>query len=308
MMLDKAYFDDKTIEKISRMSDILQRISSIDYTKDRLSLYGGTALNFLHFDGIPRLSLDIDFNYRDQDTGEWWKERDRIDDVLKRILSDLEYSHDSINIQATHPLTRFTVHYMTKFSQKDSIKIEVGYMRRIPVLKGDQIKKFKHPETSQKIELKTPKSEEIFGNKFCTLIYRYKDETQMSSRDLFDVYNISNHNFDQELFLTSLLIDSFMRPEPRIYKQDIEKMMDHVSIDEEISKLVRGRKIPKDIKKKSKEFIKKYISLSEERYKDMIDIFFDEHRFKPQLFKNHDELNPSIESHPSILWNLQQLE
>jgi len=55
-------FDDKTIEKTHRISDILQKIYSINYTKERLSLYGGTCLNFLHFKEVPRLSLDIDFN------------------------------------------------------------------------------------------------------------------------------------------------------------------------------------------------------------------------------------------------------
>jgi len=64
-LFDTKGFDDKTIEKIYRICDILQRISLVDYTKERLSLYGGTSLNFLHFKNIPRLSMDIDFNYRD---------------------------------------------------------------------------------------------------------------------------------------------------------------------------------------------------------------------------------------------------
>ncbi len=183
-MFDRSYFDEKTLEKISRMCDILQRVSSVTYTKERLSLYGGTSLNFLHFKDVPRLSLDIDFNYRDQKTDDWWKERDEIDEIIKRILSDLGYSADNIKVQATHPLTRFTVHYKTKNGQKDSIKIETGYMRRIPIFEEDEIKTLEHLETGQKIELKTPRPEEIFGNKFCTLIYRYKDESQMSSRDL----------------------------------------------------------------------------------------------------------------------------
>ena len=307
-MFDMSEFDEKTVEKVSRMCDILQSISSVEYTKERLSLYGGTSLNFLHFQNLPRLSLDIDFIYRDQKTGDWGKERDKIDDVIKKILSDLGYQADSIKIQATHPLTKFTVYYRTEDGQKDSIKIEIGYMRRTPIFKEDETKTFEHPKTRRKIELKTPKSEEIFGNKFCTLIYRYQDETQMSSRDLFDVYKISKQKFKEEMFLTALVIDSLMRPEPRIYKQDIEGMMSDVSIDEQVSRLIRKEKIPKDLKRRSLPFIQRYISLAEERYKELIDTFFDKQEFNPESFVNYDELHESIDSHPAILWNLQQLK
>jgi len=307
-MFNKAEFDLKTREKVYRMCDVLKRVSTVGYTKERLSLYGGTSLNFLHLREIPRLSLDMDFNYRDQKVGEWWKERDKIDNIIKKILSDLGYNDDDIKIQATHPLTRFTVHYKTTEGQRDTIKIEIGYMRRIPIFEEDEVMFFDHPETGEEIGIKTPVSEELFGNKFCTLLYRYKDDTVISSRDIFDVYNISYQTFDDELFLDALVIDSLMRPEPRIYKQDIEKMLDHVSVDEDISRLVMNRDIPEDLKDRCRSFIMKYISLSKERYKELIDTFYDEHEFKPELLASKKKLNPDIASHPAILWNLKQLK
>ncbi|MGM0510713.1 MAG: nucleotidyl transferase AbiEii/AbiGii toxin family protein [Thermoplasmatota archaeon] len=307
-MFDETGYDQKTLEKVYRICDILKRISSVDYTKERLSLYGGTSLNFLHLKDISRLSLDIDFNYRGQGKEDWWKERDKIDDIIKRILYDLDYEESEIKIQATHPLTRFTVHYRTEEDQRDSIKIEMGYMRRIPVFKEDDIKTYHHFKTGEEIGLKTPFSEEIFGNKFCTLIYRYKDDTIISSRDLFDVYNIAHQTFDEEMFLTALIIDSMMRPEPRIYEQKIDNILDHVSIDEQLLNLLRTRNIPNDLRSYSHTFIEKYVSLTEERYQGLIDAFFDEYRFEPELFDNHDELNPSLDEHPSIMWNLKKLK
>ena len=307
-MFDTKGFDDKTIEKIYRICDILRRISLVEYTKERLSLYGGTSLNFLHFKNIPRLSIDIDFNYRDIKTGDWEKERDKIDNVLKKILSDLKYSDKDIKIQAQYPITRFTVHYKTKTNQADSIKIEIGYMRRMPVFKNDINLKFNHFETDEKIELKTPKSEELFGNKFCTLLYRYKDETAISSRDIYDVYTISKNNFDNEMFETAVIIDSLMRPEPRIYKKDPKTIVDNVSIDNQLLNLIRNREILKDLKSKSQDFVRKYISISKEKYQDIIDTFFNKHEFNPKLLKTYDILNSDINSHPSILWNLKHLK
>jgi hypothetical protein len=36
-----------------------------------LSLYGGTALTFIHSKEMLRLSIDMDLNYRHKDTGDW---------------------------------------------------------------------------------------------------------------------------------------------------------------------------------------------------------------------------------------------
>ncbi len=305
-MFDAKGFDDKTVEKIYRICDILQRISLVDYTKERLSLYGGTSLNFLHFKDIPRLSLDIDFNFRDLKTGDWETERNEIDKIVKKILADLKYPDKDVKIQAKYPITRFTVHYKTKDDQPDSIKIEIGYMRRMPIFKEDLNLKFNHFKTDEEVEIKTPKSEELFGNKFCTLLYRHKDETIISSRDLFDVYTISKNNFDTEMFETAVIIDSLMRPEPRIYKQNPKKIVENVSIDNQLLNLIRNRKIPKDLKPKSQDFINKYISISKEKYQEIIDTFFDKHEFNPKILKNYNILDSDISSHPSILWNLKQ--
>jgi len=307
-LFDTKGFDEKTIEKIYRICDILQKISLVEYTKERLSLYGGTSLNFLHFKDIPRLSIDIDFNYRDLKTGDWEQERNKIDNILKKILSDLKYVDTDIKIQATYPITRFDVHYTTKNTQKDSIKIEIGYMRRIPLFKKEIRSQFNHFETDEQIELKTPTSEELFGNKFCTLLYRYKDEAVISSRDLYDIYLISKNTFDTEMFETAIILDSLMRPEPRIYKKNPNKILDNLSIDNQLLNLIRNRKIPKDLKPRSQDFVRKYISISKSKYQDIIDTFFDKHAFNPRLLKTFETLNPDICSHPNILWNLKQLE
>jgi len=307
-LFDTKGFDEKTIEKISRICDILQKISLVEYTKERLSLYGGTSLNFLHFKDIPRFSIDVDFNYRDLKTGDWEQERNKIDNILKKILSDLKYVDTDIKIQVTYPITRFDVHYMTKNTQKDSIKIEIGYMRRIPLFKNEIKSQFNHFETDEQIELKTPTSEELFGNKFCTLLYRYKDEAAISSRDLYDIYMISKNTFDTEMFETAIILDSLMRPEPRIYKKNPNKILDNISIDNQLLNLIRNRKIPKDLKPRSQDFVRKYISISKSKYQDIIDTFFDKHEFNPKLLKTFETLNPDICSHPNILWNLKQLE
>ncbi len=57
-------FSVREIEKVLRISDLLEDISNVKFLQKRLSLYGGTALNFIYFQDVPRLSVDLDFNYR----------------------------------------------------------------------------------------------------------------------------------------------------------------------------------------------------------------------------------------------------
>ena len=307
-MFDTTGFDDKTVEKIYRISDILQRLYSISFTGDHLALYGGTCLNFLHFREIPRLSLDIDFNYRENKTEYQEKERNKVDKTIKRVLSDLNYNDGDIKIQASYPLTRFMVHYKTNSGERDSIKIEIGYMRRMPILKSDDFLPFIHPETGVESLVKTPRSEELFGNKFCTLLYRYKDESIISSRDLFDVYIISKIKFDDRLFEYAMVVDSFMREEPRLYKRNASQVISNVKIDDQLKNLLRNRQVPVDLKETTRIFVGNILSKSKKEYKEIIDTFFDKHRFEPTLLEDYITLNPHIDKHPSILWNLKQLK
>lgn len=306
-MFDTKGFDKKTIEKIYRICDILQRLYSIQFTKNHLALYGGTCLNFLHFKEIPRLSLDIDFNYREHETEDWEKDRNEIDKIIKKVLSDLHYTQSGIKIQASYPLTRFMVHYKTKNGERDSLKIEIGYVRRIPILKHDIFLSFLHLETEEEFSVKTTMSEELFGNKFCTLLYRYKEEGVISSRDIFDVYMISKMEFNEKLFESATVVDSLMREEPRLYKHDVNQVIIGVKIDDQLKKLLRNRQVPNDLKQRTHIFVDRLLSHSKEKHKDIIDTFFDKHRFEPTLLNNYKMLNPHIGKHPGILWNMRQL-
>ncbi|MCX6665681.1 MAG: nucleotidyl transferase AbiEii/AbiGii toxin family protein [Euryarchaeota archaeon] len=306
-MLDKSGFDSRLIEKIYRISDILQKLYTTEYTKKRLSLYGGTALNFLHFKDIPRLSIDIDFNYRNQQQNDWALERNEIDSIIKKILHDLHYDNDAIAIQVSYPLTRFDVGYKNKKGGKDSLKIEIGYLRRIPILSDDILLPFTHLKTGDEFPVQTPQREELFGNKFCTFLYRYGLENTGSSRDLFDTYTISKMKLNTTLFDVTMVIDSLMRKEPRLYHRNPDNIIKNVMIDDQLKNLIQNKYVPADIKEKTQVFITKHLNNSKDKYKTFIDTFFDHHRFEPNLLEHHDILNQHITDHPSILWNLKQL-
>ena len=100
-------FSSDTIEKMERLCDLLSAVQNADFLKERLSLYGGTALNFIYL-GQPRLSEDLDYNYRHIDEEDWGEVRDRIDDDLKWIINSLGYKEENIKINSIQILQ--TIH------------------------------------------------------------------------------------------------------------------------------------------------------------------------------------------------------
>jgi len=122
-------FNVREVEKVCRISDLLEDVSAVKFLSNRLSLYGGTALTFIYSPEILRLSTDLDFNYRHTDVADWGEVRKEIDEKLKDLLYRQQYRKADIAINASYPLTRFTIKYANALGSEDNFKVEIGYMR-----------------------------------------------------------------------------------------------------------------------------------------------------------------------------------
>ena len=120
-------FSIKEMEKVCRISDLLESISAVKFLSDRLSLYGGTAFTFIYSPKILRLSVDLDFNYRHKDEKDWGNVRTEIDHRLKDLIYRQGHSKTDIAINARYPLTRFTVSYINTLGTPDKFKVGIGY-------------------------------------------------------------------------------------------------------------------------------------------------------------------------------------
>ncbi len=295
-------------EKIERLFDIASRIYSAPFLTKRLAFYGGTCLNFVHLEKPPRLSLDLDFNFRDIGSGNWWDERDKIDNILKIIFSDLHYKHDDIRIQASYPLTRFEAWYETTSGGKDSVKVEIGYQRRLPILRNDMVHNWYNPFSGRSIEVLTPVREEICSNKVATLLFRYEYPGHFSGRDLFDVYTISHMDLDMELFMPSLVIDSLTRPERRLDRIATEIILKDARIEGNVEDLIFDDISIGKVSNEVNGFVNKLMDEIKKQWSPLIDDFFERHVFNPDEYISKGILNESIREHPGILWSLERLK
>lgn len=303
--LSRKYgFSVKETEKVCRISDLLKDISAVKFLKDHLSLYGGTAFTFIYSPEILRLSIDLDFNYRHIDTTDWGDVRDEIDRKLKDIIYRQEYNKTDITINASYPLTRFTISYINTMDSKDNFKIEIGYLRRTPILKTDTLANFKHIGTEETFKTKTPIKEELFANKWCTLLYR------KTPRDLFDTYQITKTKFNHKIFHKCAVIDSLTHIKPK--KHEIKAtFIDNISIDSSLRNLLQKEKLPKydfpNITRTVKKFTETQLaSITNDEIK-AINQFYDQKNFNPNLIDNTGLFHKKISEYPAIQYTLQQI-
>jgi len=295
--LSRIYgFEPHLVEKVLRISDILQELSRVSFLQKRLCLYGGTALNFIFFPGFPRLSFDLDFNYRQIDECDWGDTRDEIDLQLKRVLKDQGYL--KVAIQPSYPLLRMDVSYLNQSGLSDSFKIEIGYMRRITVLKSDTVSAFHHLEAKKTFSVLTPQKEELFANKVATFLSRGR------GRDLFDVYHIGHIDFDWGLFRKCFIAECLMH-DFTVDHVTVSKLLKSIVIESTLNEMVRHRKVPNDMVEVVESFLEKLFGDITEHERRVIDNFSKKGIVDFSSIDDGD-LNPLLVQHPAILWLLKK--
>lgn len=296
-------FNAREMEKTCRISDVLEDVASVKFLGERLSLYGGTALNLIYFEGIPRLSVDLDFNYRHIDSKDWGEVRDEVDKRLKEIISARGYQEFRIN--PSYPLCRIDVSYVNSLGTDDGFMIEVGYMRRHPILKDDGHASFNHLGKDERFEVLTPHKEELFANKFGAALYR------ATSRDIYDLYRISGTKFEADAFRKCAVIDSLMRGRPPLTQIDPIAVIGGVSLDTSLRNLLRHTEAENtDFSRMREEaigFCRRVIEDLTEDEVELIETFFTKKKFKPETIDEKGIFHPMLRGHPAIRRKLMEL-
>ena len=170
------------LEKVLRLSDILQYMNANPLLFSHLALKGGTAINLVVFN-LPRLSVDIDLDFTKHCL------RDEMFVLRKQINSDILKYMTSQGYQLNpssknpHSLDSWVFYYLNSSGNKDNIKIEINYSMRNHVF--EPIEKEVYMESlSLHLHVRTLTNLELFGGKIKALIER------TAARDLYDVYNM----------------------------------------------------------------------------------------------------------------------
>jgi len=186
-----------TLEKVLRLLDLLQEITSDDLLADRFALKGGTALNVFYLE-LDRLSVDIDLNYIGElDREKMLAERPELEAALGRILAAQGYrvrrqpgEHAGGKWLAVHP---------SALGGNGTIEVDINFMMRQPLFGAARRNSIQlgaaHAKNVMVIDL-----HEIIAGKLVALLDR------RAARDLFDARRIFTlENIDWGLVKAAML-------------------------------------------------------------------------------------------------------
>jgi hypothetical protein len=179
-------------------------------------------------------------------------------------------------------------------------------MHRIPTLKADTTATFKHIATQETFQVQTPFKEELFASKWCAMLDR------KTSRDLFDIYQMSKMAFDHTVFRKCAIIESLMQEKQKLHKINVKQVINQIPIGTRLKNLLQTEEISiydfREIKEQTTNFSKEIITSLTANETKAIDQFYDRQTFNPNLIDENSILNKRIAEHPAVLRTLQKLK
>jgi predicted nucleotidyltransferase component of viral defense system len=295
-----------TLEKVTRIADILEYLNTNSILKESLALKGGTAINLTIFN-LPRLSVDIDLDYLITSSREEMLEsREAINSILNSYMASQGYS---LNPKTKNPysLDSWVFNYIGASGNKDNIKIEINYSLRSHILEVEE-RPIITVHFNNQYMVKTLASIEIYGSKINALLNR------AAARDLYDTRNMIHFGlFDEseEQMLRKCVV--FYAAISARDKNNINKSFDTKGINS-ITKM----KIKTDLNpviqtiddfnlESAKKLVKEYISdlmVLTKKEKNFLN-YFENGEYIPELLFEDDKIIERIMNHPMALWKIR---
>lgn len=173
-------FQPDVLEKVLRLIELLKEIDGHPLLGPKLVLKGGTALNLFHLD-LPRISVDLDFNYTGRLEREMMlEERPKVERATELVAASLGYPAQRTGIEDAHAGTRWVLTYAETGGSTDHLEVSINWIHRVPILNSERRRVRQiHPAFSTEATLLA--LEELYAGKVAALLDRAQP------RDLFDV-------------------------------------------------------------------------------------------------------------------------
>jgi len=293
-----------TLEKVTRLADVLEYLNTNPILKDSLALKGGTAINLTIFN-LPRLSVDIDMDYLvNNSREEMIEQRVLVNSTIDRYMLSQGYTKNE-KTKNPHSLDSWVYDYIGASGNRDNIKIEINYSLRAHVVQAEERPIITEHFLSE-YRVKTLAPIEIYGSKINALL------TRAAARDLYDARNMIHHKlFDvsEETLLRKTVVFY-----AAISAKVINKTFDTSAIDSITKQKIKTDLLPV-IKRKddfeletAKKMVKAYIAelmVLTEAEKEFLDRF-ENGEYIPELLFEDERTLERIKNHPMALWKMRR--
>lgn len=290
------------LEKVLRLSEILDNFEHSPILKNQLALKGGTAINLMIFP-LPRLSTDIDVDLIESASG-YSKEmlQEKKTELRREIVGSLQNLGYVLEPKSRNSfaLDSFLFRYTNAVGNKDRIKLDLNYSLRqhiFPVCKCTSVFK-----TIPLFSTSMINPIEIYAAKTVAVTSR------TAPRDLYDMnFFIKNAKLpkeSEELYRKATIFYMAVSSVKTPLSLQLDK------IDEITSNMVFKGLTPvltdkasfklDEAKNTVKEFLKKTIVPTPEEALFLEE--FSQGKYNPQLLFDSSEIIKRIENHPMAKW------
>jgi predicted nucleotidyltransferase component of viral defense system len=297
-LANEQKFNTANLEKVVRLIDLLAEVYAHPFLQDRLVLKGGTAINIFLFD-VPRLSVDIDFNYiGSRDKEAMIEERTTIREVFKRIFKIAKYESE---FSENYGSDRYNLWYKNASGNRDRIKVETNFLLRVPLLKPVKSRKQRLFQLLPLPTVKILAPEELFATKIVALLARH------TARDLYDVdrlYRVSRTDLEQPILRTCIFYGVVNREDFREMSEDAVALITEREIKRTLRPLLR-RDSTFDFDG-SQERVRKFLAPLLKLYmkqRQFVDEFFSG-KYSPELLFDSESFSHELSDHPMVQWKI----
>jgi len=292
-----------TLEKVLRLSEILNYLNTNPLTKEYLVLKGGTAINLTVFN-LPRLSVDIDLDFaQNLSRDDMMRTRERIREDIKIYMSTQGYAI-SPRSKAYHSLDSFVFTYTNLGGMNDNIKIEINYSLRAHIFEPS-LRKISVSGVNADALIKTLPPMELYAAKINALIGR------AAARDLYDIHNMIKFGlFDESEFP---LLRKCVVFYTAISQDEIPDEYDFKRFNAITNRKIKTDLLPviqkgeffdlENTKTSVAEFLKELLILETDERKFLDE--FKTKKYRPELLFDNTDILDRIKEHPMALWKIQ---
>lgn len=177
-------FRDDVVEKVLHLLNLLNKLNSHSFLKDKLALKGGTALNLFVLN-LPRLSVDIDLNYVGSlDRDQMLSDRPQIEQAVGAVFSREGFI--TRRIPAEHAGGKWLLTFQSFTGRTTNLEVDLNFMFRQPLWDVQRLDSHALGD-HQARNIPVVDIHELAAGKLAALFARHQ------ARDLFDAHQLLCH-------------------------------------------------------------------------------------------------------------------
>lgn len=288
-----------SFEKVLRITKVLEFMNTEEYLKEHFILKGGTAINLTIFN-LPRLSVDIDMDYRQNcNSEEIAYARKKASSIIQAYMEFEGYTL-GFDSRKSYSLDAFHYKYINAAGNVDMLKIELNYSLRCHLFEGN-LRPIITDAFENRAIVNTLNPVEIFASKANALLSR------AAARDLYDIDNMIIKGMfaeEQDLLRKSIIFYHTISAESidKEFDTSAIDMISMLKIRRDLIPMLKDRgKFDLEIRRiRIKEFFSELMKLGDKEKEYLVR--FEKKEYRPELLFENEDILDRIENHPMALW------